>query len=237
MPLKVFGVGAVSWLSAIIAKLVMDLTITPTLFSSTGGYSALALAISLGIYLGLRSGIFENGLSFIWAKRMRLKGASYDEVIAFGLGFAGIEAFFLGISSFLNIFVLVSNPNLFGTLTPETQQALSQQFALGPLLIGAPLIERLAVLFIHVFSTVLVFKTINEGTSTYIIMAILYKTAVDGLVPILNLLVSTPTLFGIYMIEVPFVLLGILGWVGLIRYKETYTSTIKSNDNEHFNTK
>jgi uncharacterized membrane protein YhfC len=211
---KVFGIGGIAWLSAILLKVVLDITISPFLVGAVGTTSSLASAAAIGIYVGLRTGIFENGFTFIWARRMQLRNASFDEALAFGLGFAGVEAVALGLNSFLSIMAILTNPGLLDSLSPALQQAYSAQFALGPALIGPPLIERASTLFIHSFAVVLVFLAMRNGKGPFI-LAVLYSSITDGIIPILNLYISSTTLRGVYLIETPFVALGIIGFFGL----------------------
>ena len=211
--------GVVSWLSAILLKVIMDIYLTPSLGSAIQGSGALASAVALGVYVGLRTGIFENGFTFIWARRTQLWDATFNDAVGFGLGFAGVEALGLGISSFFNFLVLVTNPSLLGTLDPATQKALSDQFALGAALVGPPLIERAMTLFIHVFAVVLVVMTLKDGKTPFI-LAVLYSSVTDGIIPILSLYVSSTTLAGIYLIETPFVFLGLAGLFGLLRVRD-----------------
>ena len=104
--LKYFIFGAAVWFVAILIKLLMDITLTPLLTSYLQSYGTLVIAVSLGFYVGLRTGLFESGFTYIAGVKTKLKHVTFDEAVAFGLGFGGIEAILLGLQSFLNILVL-----------------------------------------------------------------------------------------------------------------------------------
>jgi uncharacterized membrane protein YhfC len=213
---KVFGLGAVAWLSATIVKAAMDILITPSLSSAFQGASTLESAITLGLYVGLRTGIFEAGFTLIWARRFQLFSASFEDAVAFGAGFACVEALALGLNSFLGILEILMNPGVLGTLDPALQQALSAQYAIGPALIGVPIIERTSSLFIHCFSVVMVFMAMR-GARGLLPIAALYASLADMTIPLLNMQASSMNLTGAYMLEAPYIILGLVGLFGLMR--------------------
>ena len=213
---KVFGLGAIAWLSAGILKLVMDGVVTPSLSAAVQGAGALASALVLGLYVGIRTGISETGFTWIWARRFRLFSASFDDAVGFGLGFAGIESLVLGLNSFLGILEILMNPSVMGTLSPSVQQALSAQYALGAAFIGAPIIDRLSNLCIECLAIVMVFMALRNVKGLFLI-ATVYASVADFAVPLLNVYVSGTTLAGVYLLEAPYVLLGLIGLSGLLR--------------------
>jgi uncharacterized membrane protein YhfC len=213
---KVFGLGAIAWLSAAVLKAVIDGVITPSLAGAVQGASTLASALVIGLYVGIRTGICETGFTWIWARRFRLFSASFDDAVGFGLGFACVESLALGLNSFLGILEILMNPAVLGTLDPAVQQALSAQYALGASLIGPPIVDRLSNLFIECFAIVMVFMAMRNVKGLFL-LATAYASVADFVVPLLNVYVSGTTLVGVYLLEAPYVLLGLIGLSGLLR--------------------
>jgi len=219
--LKYFIFGAAVWFVAILIKLLMDITLTPLLTNYLQSYGTLAIAVSLGFYVGLRTGLFESGFTYIAGVKTKLKHVTFDEAVAFGLGFGGIEAILLGLQSFLNILVFALMPTLLNQL-PEGQQAIVQhQLNQSTWIVFAPIIERIATIVIHVFAAVLVFLSIHSFEKRYLVYSIGFKSIVDGIIPALSLCIGTATLLSSYIIELPITGLAViaLGGIGLIREK------------------
>jgi uncharacterized membrane protein YhfC len=213
---RVFGLGAIAWLSAAILKAVMDGLVTPSLASAFQGASALASALVFGLYVGVRTGLCETGFTWIWARRFRLSDASFYDAVGFGLGFACVESLALGLNGFLGILEILMNPAVLGTLDPAVQQALSAQYALGAALVGPPLIDRLSNLFIDCFAIVMVFMAMRNVKGLFL-LATAYASLADFMVPLFNVYVSSTTLVGLYALEAPYVVLGLIGLLGLLR--------------------
>ncbi|MGA1975098.1 MAG: YhfC family glutamic-type intramembrane protease [Conexivisphaerales archaeon] len=213
---KIFGLGAIAWLSVTILEVVMDALISPALPSSLQGASALTSALALGLYVGLRTGFFETGFTLIWARRFRLIDASFNDAVSFGLGFACVGSLALGLNSILGILEILMNPAVMGTLPPSVQQALSAQYALGAAIIGPPIIDRISNMFIYCFAIVVVFMAMRVGRGLFFLAAI-YASLADLMAQPLSLVASSTTLVGIYLLEVPYVILGLIGLLGLLR--------------------
>jgi len=216
---KIFGLGGVTWLSVTVMKATMDIFVTPSVAGAVQGVSAVGSAAAYGLYVGLQTGLFDSGFTWIWARRFRLFGASYMDAVGFGLGFACVEAIALGFNNFLGVLELVMNPSFFGTLDPAIQQALSAQYALGPALIGAPILERTFALFVDTFTVVLVFMAI-KGAKGVFPLAVVYASIAELVAPLLNLGLSSTTIMGAYLLEAPYVLLGLIGVLGLMRSRQ-----------------
>ena len=159
-----FVAGAGVWLVAILVKLLLDLTVTVPLqqwLFSTAGIGSTLIIISL--YVGLRTGFLESGLSYFSILRTWLKKMGFKEAVAFGIGFGALEAFIVGFSSFLNILIFVFMPEIIATVPLEYQAILIEQLSLSMLFIFPAIIERVAAIIMHVFSAVLVVYAIRSG--------------------------------------------------------------------------
>lgn len=214
--LNYFFWGAGAWILAVTAKIILDMTVTSSITQSILPYGITATLLVSGLYVGLRTGILESGLSYLIVFKTSIKKMNYKQAIAFGIGFGAIEALFLGITSFLNILVFVMFPEVISFL-PEAQQAvLLFQLNSSSLIIFASIIERVVLMLIHVFSAVLVVYSVKTRKMGYLVISILYKTLVDGIIPwlIFNLQPITDP-WNAYIIEVPFIILAIIGYLGI----------------------
>jgi uncharacterized membrane protein YhfC len=205
-----FGFGALIWVIAIGIKLLMDFTVTTPFYLFLYSYSTLAALIGLSLYVGLRTGLLESGLSYLGVKYTDFRTMNLDQALAFGIGFGAIEAIALGVQTLLNLIVLVLDPSLAATLSPAQQASLD-----APTIVAfAAIIERAFVLLIHVFASVLVVFSIVTKMIRYLLFSILFKTLVDGMIPALTTYINTSTVIGIYEVEVPIAVLGIIAFFG-----------------------
>jgi uncharacterized membrane protein YhfC len=153
-----FLFGALFWMAAIAVKLVMDFTVTVP-FRELLPHT-LAGALVVGLYYGLRTGLFESGIPYLSAHIARLK-PTFGQAVAIGIGFGAAEAILLGFGSLVNVLIFIILPNLISSYPLATQDALQMQFSL--MFIPIPVIERLSVLFCHIFATVLALYAISAG--------------------------------------------------------------------------
>jgi uncharacterized membrane protein YhfC len=190
-----FLLGAALWVVAIAPKYVMDYTVTTPSYMLLANYlPPLAMLIILSLYVGLRTGLFESGFTYLILKYTGLARMGFDDAIMLGIGFGGIEAIFFGVQWLLGIGPLISSPS-------------------NPLSY-IPAFERLFALFCHVFATVLVVYSIKLNDLRLLGLSIAYKTALDGALYPLQYLFGTG-LSGIFIIEGYVAVMGILGLLGL----------------------
>ncbi len=205
-----FGLGALIWAIAIGIKLLMDLTITTPFYLFLYSYGPLVALGGLSLYVGLRTGLLESGLSYLGVRYTRFRTMNLDQALAFGIGFGATEAIVLGIQTLLNLIVFILDPSLASTLSPAQQAPLN-----APTVVAfAAILERAFVLMVHVFASVLVVYSVTSGKIRYLVYSILYKTLLDGMLPPLTTYINTSTVAGIYEVEVPIVILGILAYFG-----------------------
>ena len=218
---KYFGYGALLWTLAVIPKIIMDITVSPYLYAGVAGYGTAALIVGVGLYLGLRTGLLESGFTYLAAGKVReLKRIKLNDAIAFGIGFGAFEAVFLGIASFLSLSLFVLDPSAAGLLTAEQQASLDSP----TIIVGAAVLERIFAISIHVFASLLVFYSLAKKRVSYLAYSIIFKAAVDGIIPFLTYYIDTSTVAGIYLIEVPFLGLAAIGLLGTWRLMGKYPS-------------
>lgn len=208
---KYFGFGALVWAIAISLKLLMDLIITPSISVWLNSYGAAVLISGIGLYVGLRTGLFESGLSYLAVSKTKFRKMNLNQAMAFGIGFGSVEAILLGLSGAVNLAVFIMSPGLASSLPAATQASLD----LPTLSLFAPIIERVFTLLIHVFSSLLVIYAVLSGKIRYLVYSILFKSLVDGMIPALTSVVNATTLAGIYEIEIPIAVLGVISFYGI----------------------
>ncbi|BAI62019.1 conserved hypothetical protein [Methanocella paludicola SANAE] len=212
-----FAAGALFWVVAIAIKLIMDLTISTSLYKWLGGALPIdAAVLATGLYLGLRTGILENGAVYFGTLYTRLKNMSFDDAVAVGIGFGGIEALLLGALSLLNVIVFMLQPTLFMMLPASTQQQFELSF------IPIPIIERLAVLFAHVFATVLTIYAVKLADLKWLLIAVVYKTLIDGPLPLFTHYLGYLGISMYYLVEAYLIVLAVIGLAGLYWFGKKY---------------
>ncbi len=212
-----FAYGALFWAIAIAIKVAMDLTISKPLYSWF--YASLpvdAAVLAVGLYLGLRTGLLENGVVYLGVKYGRLKEMSFNDAIAVGLGFGGIEALLLGVISLLTVLAFLAYPYLMDLLPLASRQ----QFE--PLFMPLPVIERLFTLFGHVFATVLAIYAVKLADLKWLYVAIVYKTLIDGSLPLFNHYLGYLGVYELFPVEAYVVVMGLIGLAGLYWFGKKY---------------
>lgn len=222
--LKYFLMGGIIWAVAIAPKIVMDLTITNPI--SSWFYSSLGLEgmlIAVGAYVGIRTGLFECGFTYLGFRGTRLKEASLDEATAFGVGFGAAEAIVIAIPSLVQLALFILNPAMLDLLQPAQRLALEAQLNMSTWTVPAPIIERLFVIFVHTFTALLVFISVVKGRPSFFVAAFLFKTLLDGVIPYLQWALQPYTsLTGLYLIEGFVVVMGLISLWGIIQLRKRY---------------
>ncbi|MBM3304140.1 MAG: YhfC family intramembrane metalloprotease [Candidatus Aenigmarchaeota archaeon] len=220
VPWKWFGYGALVWVAAIAVKVVMDFTMTPPLQSGMFSLYGMAAAFAaMSFYVGLRTGFLESGFSYLFArKKARKAKITFNEAIAFGIGFGAIEAFLLGLSSFLSILVLFLYPQILDQLDVVTKDMVLSSLSQETLIVVPAIVERIAAIFIHTFAAVLVIASANTKRMKYVWGSVVYKSVTDGMIPLLTALAGMGILSS-YTIEIPVIVLAVIGYFGILDVK------------------
>lgn len=215
-----FLIGGVLWAVAIAIKLALDLTISASLSSwLTMTFTPLATVAILGLYYGLRTGLFESGMTWLAVRYTKLSGSGFDEAVALGIGFGGTEAILLGVLSLVAVGSLLLMPGVAATL-PDS---VLEQFS--PVMVPVPIVERLFTLFCHVFATVLVVYAARFRDPKWLGLSIVYKTLLDGSLPLFShALAGMDTLAATGIIEAFVALMGVVGLAGLIWIRQRWLS-------------
>jgi len=220
--IKYFIFGGLVWFIAIIPKFVMDYTVTPILrVWSVNSFGWLVALIVIGAYVGFRTGVFECGFTFLAFSKSHLREISLDDATAFGIGFGAFEAIFIAVPSLIQIAAFILNPSLLDMLPPTQRQLIEAQLSLPTWTVPAPIIERLFTLFVHLFTTLLIFISVTQRKLSYFLSAFLYKSILDALVPYIQTIVKPDTTVGIYTAEIWVAILGLVAITGTYWTRKT----------------
>ncbi len=155
----------------------------------------------------------------------------WNEAVAFALGFGCTEAFVIGLIGFLNLFVLMFYPEVLQTLPEGIKAIVIQQLNLPTLAVFPAIMERVFVVLVHVFASLLVVYSVITRKFKYFIYSLVFKTILDGMIPMLLLYVGTETLLSMYLIELPLMLLGIVGLLGFFWIRKKFKNPEKGEAN------
>lgn len=214
----VFVLGGILWVAAILPKAVIDLTIGGLINSwANSTLGALGAFIFISLFVGLRTGAFESGFSYFTFLKTRLKSATYDDAIGFGLAFGGTEAILLGLASFLNILLFLLSPSLVEQIPATQREALLFGLNAPSIVVFAPIIERAFTILIHLFATTLIYAAVLSKDLRFFWVSFLYRAVIDAMVPGFNRLIaeSSNPLMMTYAIELVVVAFGLFGLFGV----------------------
>lgn len=240
IPFRFFVLGGILWTAAIIPKLVMDYAITQPLylwwFSSVGPLGGLIL---LGIYVGLRTGVFECGAAYLGFRVMEKReisgggsagspGIGYNEAIAVGVGFGASEAIVLGLPSLLQMVAIFLNPSVLSGLSPDQLAIIESQLSQPTWAAVAAVWERAFVILVHVFATALAYAAVVQRRLLLLGYAIAYKSALDAPIPLLQAALAGSAYY-IVITEAFVAIMGLIGLLGILNMDRIASTS--ANDN------
>ena len=221
--IKYFLLGGLIWGIAIVPKIAMDYMVTLKLSSwAKSTYGITGMLIILGIYIGLRTGLFECGFTFLVFSRTSLKNASLKEAIALGVGFGAFEAILIGLPSLMQIVTITLNPSLLESLPPAQKEIIESSLNSPTWIAMVPLIERTFTLFAHIFAALLVYISATQCKPSFLFAAILYKTTLDTLVPYIQTIINISMPITFLEAEAWIIIMGFLALAGTIHLRKTY---------------
>lgn len=221
-----FVFGGVLWVAAIVPKIAIDATIGGQISSwASSALTGLGPLIFASLFVGLRTGAFESGFSYLAFLRTRLKSASFEEAVGFGLAFGGTEAILLGLGSFLNILLFLLYPSLVEQIPAGQREVVVAALDSPSAVVFAPIIERAFTILVHLFASVLVYAAALGRNQRFFWASFLYRAGLDGMVPgFSRLLAGSPNpVVTTYMIELVIVVYGLAGLLGVRRFRARTT--------------
>lgn len=137
---------------------------------------------------GLTAALFEETGRLGLAKTLLKNNLTYKFALSFGLGHAFCEIILLmGMSNISNFaMVLLVNSDRTSTIgaaiTPEIIEEMVQAFTSSQIpAVYLGIVERVCSTILHVFATILVFKSVSEKKHIYFVYAILAHTLFNGI--------------------------------------------------------
>lgn len=216
---RYFLLGALFWVMTVAVKFAFAIPVNPLVYRALGvSYTDLFSPGNLitYLYVGALTGVFEAGLAWFILRRHRLGRATWEQALAFGIGFGVIEALLLGLTSL--------GTTALGLLSPDALPipALANIAQSSSPLFGlAPVVERLTVILAHIFSSVLIFYAIARGEARWGWAAILYKTLLDAPAAFAAFWgVGTPE--KLWTIEAVVAVMGLIGLWGTVAIARRY---------------
>ena len=105
-------------------------------------------------------------------------------------------------------------PGLIEQLPEAQREFIISSLSLETIVVFAPIIERISALIIHITAAVFVVLALKYGLK-YLLAAVMYKSLVDGIIPLLQPLLADPSVYNYYIVEIPFVVIAVLSVVVL----------------------
>lgn len=211
------GLGALAWVVTVVLKFVWAIPLNGPIYNALFNNMPRWLAGPVfWLYVGALTGVFEVALTWLVLRYSKLGQTTWERAFVFGIGFGAIEALLLGLSSLTSVLAGMLSP---AAMPYETLVALAR--ANNPLWGFAPIVERIATTFVHIFSNVLLFYGVRTRQSRWFWLAFAYKTLIDTVAAFAQLWGLT-TLGRIWTIEAVIVLFGVVGWWGIRWVRSRY---------------
>src|SRR5262249_20975547 len=95
------GLGAAAWAVGVALKVAWAVPTNRLILSAVKQAVGPMVGSAVGwLYIGLLTGIFECGITWLFVRATRLRQAGRNDAIAFGIAFGAVEALVVGIASF-----------------------------------------------------------------------------------------------------------------------------------------
>jgi uncharacterized membrane protein YhfC len=174
---RYLGLGALFWVITVIAKFAFAIPVNPVIFQILNvNYDHVFSPGNLiaYFYIGALTGVFEVGLAYLILRKIRWAKLTWHQALVFGIGFGVVEAFLLGCAGLFSALAGITAPDALPIPTLGNL-ASNATWVMGL----APVIERISVIFAHIFACVLIFYAIASRETKWVWLAILYKTLLD----------------------------------------------------------
>jgi uncharacterized membrane protein YhfC len=220
---RYLGIGALFWILTVLLKFAFAVPVNPVVFRLLNATHENLFSpgnLVAYFYIGALTGIFEAGLAYLILRMTRWGKATWNQALAFGIGFGVIEALLLGFANLFSSMVGITSP---AVLPISSLGSLAQN---ATLVMGlAPVIERLSVIFAHMFACVLIFYAIASGGTKWAWYAILYKTLLDTPAGFASFWGIVGSASKVWTIEAIVVIFGLIGLWGTIQIARRYPQT------------
>ena len=220
MDWRYLGLGALFWVLTVFVKFIFAIPVNPIVYRALGVTSDNLFSpgnLITYFYIGALTGVFEAGLAYLILRKIRWGKAAWNQALVFGIGFGVVEALLLGLTGLVSALVGITSPD---ALPISTLGSMAHN---ATLIMGlAPVIERLFVIFAHIFACVLIFHAIASGETKWAWFAILYKTLLDTPAAFANFWGVANSASKIWTIEAVIAMFGLVGLWGTIQIARRY---------------
>jgi uncharacterized membrane protein YhfC len=200
-------VGAGAWFVGVVFKFVAayfaNTPVLTTLRNLLGNSGYLVLGST---YIGLLTGVFEIGITLVFALLIRHMWENSRNALGVGLGAGLIEALLIGFSSLGSFVMVMTNAPGSDAITG----ALTQTAAVTPLLWLISPIERLIAILCHTSSRMLVLFAMAQRRMRYFWLGFAILTAIDAIAGYFHLagLVNSISTWWIELLLLPFAVIS-----------------------------
>lgn len=222
------GFGALMWIITVAVKFAWVIPMNPSIYRMLNDALPGGLGTAVwNLYVGLLTGVTEVAIVWLVMRYTRLGKVAWEHALAFGIGFGAIEAYLLGVYSFARRFTALLAPQVFAPQVLEIFR-LSENVLYG---IAPPVVERFFIIWVHIFSNVLIFYGVAKMQMRWFWLAFVYKSLIDAWGDVVIESGMLLRLEGIWMLEAGVILWGILGWLGTHSVRARYPSQAQTSAN------
>lgn len=216
---SIFLWGALAWFIGVTLKLIFFSLINPIIIPFLYKILAKSLADPLTwIYIGLLSGVFECGMTLVFALYYKKARQGWAEATGFGLGFGTIEAFIVGLASLGSVITLL----YFSKMLPSQTVALMSTSLQSLSIIPAPIVERIIVILIHALSCVMIIYAVITKRWRWFWISFFYKSAIDTIAAFGQISFGITDPSHLWILEAMLLPFGLIGLWGIMKFKNKF---------------
>jgi len=225
-------VGAGVWFVGVIFKFVVaylaNAPILEMIRSMLGNTGYLTVG---SVYIGLLTGVFEIGMTLVFALIIKRMYENAQHALSIGLGAGLVEALLIGCASIGNyLIVITGTPN-----SDAIMGALARAAIVTPLLPLVSSVERIIAILCHTSSRVLVLIALAQRRQRLFWAGFLILTAIDAIAGYFHLsgLIGKISTWWVELLLIPFALISIpiIRWC-LRNWRKTDTKEQWSMDSD-----
>lgn len=206
--LKWILLGGGVWAVGVILKFIFAFTLNRPILAWIESLFAQTGVLSIGsIYIGLLTGVFEIGITLVFALFIKGMYQNYKRGIGIGIGAGGIEAFLIGFSQIVSfVLVLSGQPS-----SNQIMASIAQTAVVTPVLYLIGPVERIIAILCHTSSRSLVLFAVAKKKYVYFWAGFLIMTAIDAIAGYVHLagLLNKINMWWVELALLPFALISI----------------------------
>jgi uncharacterized membrane protein YhfC len=199
------ALGGGVWVAGVVLKFLFAAAFNDPILASLDAVLGRTGYISAGsIYIGLLTGVFEIGITLVFAFLIKEMYQSYQKGISIGIGAGVLEALLIGLSQ-IGYFVMISSGQVQADPSLVTVAATTPVWWLtGP-------VERLIVILCHTSSRALTLLAVAKKRYIYFWTGFLMMTVIDAIAGYAHLagLLGKISVWWIELTLLPFAIISI----------------------------